>query len=215
MVFAVTALAGRKDDLAAALKGALDTTLKDDPVTLSSVLSLYGLDNIQALSDVERRLVALQFSSDVGFSLGTVATARAWAEAGPLHGTTSFLSHFHTPNPWPGEWTGYGTHVLDATFALQNYNSFLSDGQRACAERIGRDIISFVCGREPFPSLSADGMEMFYNADIDGKEDKSKPITTAEASQQGRRTKLEGLAAGNPALPDKLLGALGIVLKGP
>ncbi|KAL1841393.1 hypothetical protein VTK73DRAFT_3496 [Phialemonium thermophilum] len=245
MILGITALGHRTDDWARSLSRSLKVTFGLDPDAepsasptsssakqVSSVISLYNLDDASATAaaaeakkDIAevKRLGVLHFLNDLAFAEAAIATARAWTLPLPPAGAgtpRSFLTHFHCPNPWPGPYTGSATHALDAAFALQNYDAYLPQGQRACAERMGRDLVLFVDGKrgDPFPPLGADetGAEMVYFAQPEGgKGDESAPVPTAQAKTEGRRGKLAQVTGGSPEFLDKLMAALGLFLQGP
>lgn len=221
MILGVVALPGRKDDLAVSLEQSLNAALKIDsaPAVIKSILSLYGLDNPSTMDSDAKKLAVLHFLNDICFAQGTRATAQAFSAAHDEHGTTASLCHFNAPNPWPGAWAGHGaTHALDAAFALQNFNAYLSAGQRACAERMAKDVIAFTNGgeKQPFPPFGGDaGVEMVYFADAEGDADKSVAVSAVEAGKTGRRAALEALVGGKPEYLDQLMDTLGLVLRGP
>ena len=61
-----------------------------------------------------------------------------------------YMYRFNEGNPWPGQWQGKATHILDLVFVTQNFNEFLSDAQKQMAERFAEDVIKFVNGKEPW-----------------------------------------------------------------
>lgn len=152
----------------------------------------------------------VNFSTDVGFAQAARASALAWQSATG----TALLSHFTSPNPWDGGWKGNATHCLDAAFALQNFNQFLPAGQRACAERMGRDLVDFVTGADKLPWVGTDGgREIVYHAGTDGN-DESMVVSSEEATKSARRQELEGIVGGNPEVLDRMMDALGMWLAG-
>lgn len=218
MIFGVTALGGRKDDLAVSLEKALTAALKMDssPAVIKSILSQYGLENHSTMDNHAKFVAVLNFLNDVGFAQGARATALAWSLAHKTSGTESFLSHFNVPNPWTGPWEGYrGTHALDAAFLLQNFNEYLSEGQQACASKMALNMIKFVNGEEPFLHFENDGVEMIYDADVGAQVDKSACVMPGADPNPTRRAALEALVEGKPEYLDQLSDALGLVLQGP
>lgn len=209
-IFLVTALAGRKDDLAQALKRCISAALSKHPSTIPALISLYGLDS--AATAQEKALAVANFGTDVGFAQAAKATALAWQACTGR----AILSHFTCPNPWDGAWKGYPTHVLDSAFALQNYNQFLSAGQRACAERLARDLVDFVTGADKLPWVETNGgTEIVYHADADGTRDESKVVSSEEAANSvARRRELEGIVGGKTEVLDRMMEALGMLLSG-
>lgn len=206
------ALAHRTDNLASSLKKALEAVFPDDPSKVAAVLRGYGVDESK-----DDRLPILQFINDIAFFHGAKATAEAWAGAAPRLGTRAFLMHFNLPNPWAGPWQGHASHALDAAIVLGNYNAYLGEGQRACAEKMAGDLISFVNGGQPFPPYSGGQGKtaMVYYAGADSKEDGSRAVDASDESKTGRRGILEAVADGQPAVMDKLLGAFGLLVQGP
>ncbi|KAF3763587.1 hypothetical protein M406DRAFT_49189 [Cryphonectria parasitica EP155] len=176
---------------------------------------IIGITALAHRTDNLATLPILHFINDIVFAQGAKATAQAWARAGPRLGTKSFLTHFNMPNPWAGPWQGHASHALDAAIVLGNFNEYLSDGQRACAEKMASDLLTFVNGQDPFPPYSGGegGASMVYYAEVDSKEDASRVVENS--SESGRRTVLEDIAGGQTEVLDKLLGAFGLLLQGP
>lgn len=212
MIMDVTALGHRTDNLAGTLKKSLETVLPDNPATVSAILNGYGVDE----SNTDR-LPVLHFINDISFARGAKAPAQAWAQAGPRLTTKAFLTHFNMPNPWTGPWQGHATHALDISILLGNYDEFLSQGQRACGERMAGGLLSLVHGQEPFPSYSGtqDGVTMVYFAGADSKVDESYTSNESEEHKTKRRGILDQVAAGNPGILDKLLATFGLFIQGP
>ena len=209
-IFLITALAGRTDDLAQALKRCISTTLSAHPDLIPQLVSLYGLDSANTAD--EKALAIANFSTDVGFAQAAKATAQGWqASTG-----TALLSHFTCPNPWDGGWKGHATHGLDAAFVLQNYNQVLPEGQRGCAERMGRVMVDFVGGKDRLPWVGAEGgREIVYHAGCEGKGDESRVVSSEEAAEMtARRRELEGIVRGRTEVLDRLMDALGMLLSG-
>lgn len=208
----VAALANRADNLAATLRKCLEAVFASDKAKVTAVLEGYSIDESK-----EDRLPVVNFINDIGFALGAKATAQAWAGAASRIHTKAYLTHFNMPNPWDGPWQGHATHALDAAVVLGNYNEFLGEGQRACAEKMARDLISFTNGKEPFPPYSSgpDGSAMVYYAGIGSKEDVSHAVSGSDESGTGRRSILEQVASGEPEVLDKFLAAFGLLLQGP
>lgn len=212
MIIGLTALAHRTDNLATSLKNSLNTVFADDPAKAKAILDGFGINE----SNTDR-IPVLNFLNDVGFAQATKATAEAFAGAGSRLGTKSFLTHFNMPNPWPGLWQGKATHALDIAILLGNYNEFLSPGQKASSDQMSGDFLAFANGKEPFsPYTTGDsGVSKVYQAGVDAKDDESRVVKEASEGETGRRQILENLAAGDPAVLDKLLDVFGLFLKGP
>lgn len=212
MIIAITALANRPDNLAASLKKSLEAVFSGDTAKVTAVLEGYSIDESK-----DDKFPVINFINDIAFALGAKATAQAWAGAASRLNTKAYLTRFNMPNPWDGPWQGHASHALDAAMLLGNYNDFLGEGQKACAEKMAGDLISFAHGKEPFPSYSGqpDGSAMVYYAGIDSKEDVSHSVSGADESGTGRRSILDQVAAGNPEVLDKLLGAFALLLQGP
>ncbi|KAB5533474.1 Alpha/Beta hydrolase protein [Coniochaeta sp. 2T2.1] len=212
MIFLITALGGRTDDLAAALKRCITTTLSGHADLVPKLISLYGLD--AASTPEERSLAIANFSTDIGFSQAAIASAAAWSRGGKK----AVLSHFTAPNPWEGPWKGHATHGQDAAFVLQNFNEHLGPGQRKVAERMGRELVDFVAGKEGLPWLGGveeGGREVVYYAAVDGGEDESAVVSSAEAAGRlERRRELEGVVGGRAEVLDRLMDAVGMLLSG-
>ncbi|ROW07249.1 hypothetical protein VMCG_03797 [Cytospora schulzeri] len=212
MVIAVTALGHRTDNLASTLKNCLAAALPDESARVKAIVDAYGID----ASNTDR-LPVVHFVNDILFAQGTKATAQAWAGAGTKLGTKSYLTHFNMPNPWSGEWQGHATHALDLAILLGNYNEFLSEGQRACSEKMADDLLAFAYGKEPFPPYSGapDGTSTVYYAGVSSEKDESKVVNESDRAGTGRRRILEDVAAGQPEVLDNLLKAVALLLQGP
>lgn len=205
-------LAGRPDNVNASLKKCLETVFADAPATAAAVVKAYGLDPAP-----EGTIPVVKYISDISFALGAKATAQAWAAAGDRLGTKAYLGHFNWPNPWDGPWKGHATHALDMAIALGNYNQFLGAGQKATAEGLAADLIAFANGKEPFPVYSgkADAKSKVWYAGVDSTKDESAVVTDSDENATKRRSVLEKLAGGNPAVLDKFSMAFGMLLQGP
>jgi len=173
--------------------GLSDKLGKDASETVSKLLKAYGADPAASINNRETLLPVLRFVHDIGWYYAALASAEAWSESKAL-GTSAFVYHFNVPNPWEGAWKGYATHALDIAILLQNYNEFLSSGQRACAERFGKDVIWFVNGEEPWkPYEKSVPAAMVYNAKADGDEDESVLAAKGESNLTGRQHFLEDI----------------------
>lgn len=212
MIMGITALAQRTDNLASTLKKCLETVFSDDSTEVTAIMNGYGIDESK-----EDRMPVLDFVNDIAFAQGAKAAAQAWAGAGSRLGSKAYLTHFNMPNPWDGPWKGHATHALDAAIVLGNYNEFLGEGQKACAEKMTADLLALAAGKEPFPAYSGaqDGKSMVYYAGTDSKKDESYVASDSDESKTGRRGVLDNVAAGNPEVLDKLLGAFGLFIQGP
>ncbi len=206
MVFAVTALPFRIDNLAATLESCLQATFGADAPVVSEILSAYGIDKFRP-----EYPPIVRFLNDVGFRLPAQASAEGWAAL--TDGQTAYLGHFDSPNPWPGLWQGHASHALDIAFALQNYNQYLGSGQKEVAEQLGRDIITFAHGVPPFERFGAKRVARLYFAEAEDEKARIRDDTTGErpvpvvSLEKILGDKVEGL--------DQLLGVLGAFLKGP
>lgn len=140
-----------------------------------------------------------------------MACAQAFSDAG----TDVFVYRFNCPNPWPGRWTGYATHVQDIAFALQNYAEHLSYGQRQCANKFTSHIIKFINGKQPWRKYGdKSGSEvMIYEAEMEGNVDKTRLIDDIGGPGNGRRKILSDVVG--EELFDKLLDAWKMFLQGP
>ena len=213
MIFLITALGGRTDDLAAALKRCITTTLAGHADLVPRVVSLYGLDS--ASTPEEKSLAVANFSTDVGFGQAAIACAAAWSASTGK----AVLSHFTAPNPWAGPWKDHATHGLDAAFVLQNFNEHLGAGQKALAERMGRELVDFIAGKEGLPSVKSEngdgGSEVVYHASVDGMDDESVVVGSKEAAEKlERRKAFEEIVGGRVEVLDRLMDALGMLLSG-
>lgn len=212
MVMEITALGNRTDNLATSLRRSLTAVFPDEPARVKATLEAYGIDESNA-----DRLPVLHFINDILFGQAMKTTAQAWARAGSRLGTRAFLTHFNMPNPWPGAWQGHTTHVLDLATLLGNYNEFLSEGQRACSEKMADSLFALAYGKDPFSPYSGgiDGVSMVYYAGTDSSKDESHVVNVSDSSGTGRRGILDDIAAGKPEVLDSLLEACTLLLQGP
>jgi hypothetical protein len=218
MIFVILALGARTDNLAQTLSHYITSSLPPSPPssTATTIMSAYGIDPSSANNDMS---TILSFMQDISFSQAPRACAAAWAS---VPGCNSHLTHFNVPNPWPGAWQGQASHALDAGFLLQNYNEHLGPGQRACAERMGRDLIDFVAqygrGDVHESSLPRYSDSLVYYAAVEENDDKHEPrqwVRGTEAADLSRRGKLREHGLETPEILDALLLALNKFLQGP
>lgn len=118
-------------------------TLNGHPEEAEKLLSLYGFGD--AKDDESAFLKLLDFINDVSFTLGTLAFAKGFSAR-----STTNVFFFNEGNPWPGQFQGRATHVLDVVFLFQNYNDKLPPAQKKAAEQLGIDFARFVAGQEPW-----------------------------------------------------------------
>lgn len=204
-------IAARTDNFPRTLETCLQSVF--DPIDSNitpSILSAYELDTFDISNSPKTIEAIAKFGNDVMFALPTEAFARGLAS---VPGTETFLYHFECPNPWDGRWKGHATHVLDLIFALKNYNDYLSPGQRQCAQKLGKDLIVFVNGANPWPMYhSQEPGAMIYSAAINDVQDSSQFIPN-KTLQTGRRDALEKILS--PDLFDKLVVAWQKFMDGP
>ncbi|KAH8881346.1 alpha/beta-hydrolase [Thozetella sp. PMI_491] len=206
MIFYVTVLAPRKDNLSESLEKALIASLGQSSPEIPAILEAYGIDKASP-SD----LPIVNFLNDIGFRLPAETSARAWASL--QNGSKrSHLLHFDVPNPWPGPWQGHASHALDLAFLLQNYNEYLGPGQRAAAEQMADDFITFVNGNSPFEPFGDKSKARTYYATADDQE-----VEVFEALSGERRVPvvaLDEIVEKKPDMLDKLLDAMGKLFQG-
>lgn len=160
----------------------------------------------------ESTKAVLNFGGDITFFLPAVCWAGAWPQ---LSRGDSFLYHFNCPNPWDGLWKGRATHDHDLMLLLQNYNEFLSAGQRKCAERFAEDIIKYVNGGIPWAPIepTKPPEAMAYYASATGESDESQICSHTTIDQAQRRDFLVKL--GREEHLDKLLETWSLFMRGP
>lgn len=112
------------------------------------LLEQYGLDNHDEISPDCALDRVLHFANDIGFYAPLVSIASGWPNK-------SYVFHFNEPNPWDGRFQGVASHLLDAAFLFQNYNTYLDKPQRNSAIALGKHFIEFVVGLEPYPTYVA------------------------------------------------------------
>ena len=66
---------------------------------------------------------------------------------------------FNVPNPWPGQWAGRSSHILDISLLFQNYNGFLNEQDKAVARKFGEDVVSFIHGGELWGRTAGEGQK--------------------------------------------------------
>lgn len=208
-------IAGRTDIFPKSLERCLSTVFDPIDATITpAIVSAYGIDT-SATSNTEKSTQSvLEFGNDITFALPASSFARVWS-ASPIPGTNAYLYHFNCPNPWDGPWKGHATHAQDLMFVLQNYKNQLSLGQRQCADRFARDIITFVNGASLWPAFQngAEPGSMVYYAPAEGDADESRFIANGASEWTGRRDILQKLV--KEAQFDKLLDSWQMFMRGP
>lgn len=208
-------LAGRGDTLPKTLADHLTASLDPvDPSLAPAIISAYGLDASAAVNTPQSLDAVLALATDICFSLGASAFARAWSDAGANTGTESFLYRFNNPNPWDGPWKGRSTHILDIAYLLQNYREHLAPGQQKSADGFTKDVISFVNGGSPWPSYK-DGSEgaMVYFAPEQGDIDESRFVPRETPETVDRRDIIQ--RSMTQVDFDKVMDAWEAFMKGP
>ena len=208
-------VAGRTDILPKTLIACLSETFDPiDPRIAREIAAAYGIDGAAESNTRENLMPVLHYGNDVMFALPARELVRAWSSA-DVPGTEAFLCHFNAPNPWDGPWKGYATHIQDLAFVLLNSHDTLSAGQRLCAERYAKDIISFVNGGNPWPAYEGGVKEgaMAYFAPVEGDEDESEFVPTEDPERTGRRDRLQTIVG--EGLFDKLVDTWQMFMAGP
>lgn len=136
----------RKAGIAQAFHSSASKSLGQAPMVVEALERAYGI-NSQVPDETALRNI-VKFASDIGFYTPVIQIASNWP--GP-----AYVYHFNQPNPWKGPWEGEASHILDIAFLFQNFNEFLSDGQRALARQFAEHVLDFVNGEDPFPSRQA------------------------------------------------------------
>lgn len=208
-------VAGRTDILPKTLIACLSKTLDPiDPHLAKDIVSAYDIDGSAEVNTSENLEPVLHFGNDIMFALPARQLARAWS-ASRVPGTEAFLCHFNAPNPWEGPWKGHALHIQDLAFVLMNSHDSLSPGQRLCAERYAKDIISFVNGGRPWPAYETGIKEgaMTYFAEEEADEDGSGFVPVEDPERKSRRDHLTTIVG--EALLDKLVDAWQMFMAGP
>lgn len=148
-VFAFMALLARKEGIGAAFAKSAKNTLSTSPATADALLKHYALDS--ATSDDESMVKIVQFASDIAFYAATTKFASGFP-------CKTYVLHFNERNPWDGMFKGHATHIMDVAFLFQNYNGHLSAEQQTSADQLGRDVIAFVNGKEPWDPFQEKGV---------------------------------------------------------
>lgn len=200
-------VATRTDILPRTLIACLSRTLDPiDPQLAKEIISAYNIDGSAKVNTRENLEPVLHFGNDIMFALPARQLARGWS-ASRVPGAEAFLCHFNAPNPWDGPWKGHATHIQDLAFVLMNSHESLSPGQRLCAERYAKDIISFVNGGTPWPAHEAGGKEgaMTYFASENADQDGSEFVPVEDPERTNRRDHI--LRIVGEELLDKLVDA--------
>lgn len=208
-------VAARTDVLPRTLVDCLSRTLDPiDPQLAKDIVSSYNIDGSAGANTRENLEPVLHFGNDIMFALPARQLARAWS-ASSVPGTEVFLCHFNAPNPWDGPWKGRASHIQDLAFVLMNSHESLSPGQRLCAERYAKDIISFVNGGSPGSAYEAGTKEgaMIYSASGGADEDGSGFVPEEDPQRTGRRDYLREIVG--EVLLDKLVDAWQMFMAGP
>lgn len=215
-------LAHLKPNIRQRFPASIRSSFSSTPNVAESLLELYGFTSPvaadQSQDDEACFMKYLQLSTDMGFYAATISFARGWRQ-GSQHQSSSkiFPFFFNEPNPWPGPYQGYATHVLDVVFLFQNYNDKLPPAQRAAAEGFALDLMRFVAGQDPWDAYTPEkGTAKVFGPSIEvtGRDEPaagdvavSKVVDDAESEATSRKTAL--LQLGQEVGFDKLDEALG------
>lgn len=197
--------------LIACLSNVLDPI---NPQLAKDIVSAYDIDGSAELNTPDNLRPVLHFGNDIMFALPARQLARVWSST-RVPGAEAFLCHFNAPNPWEGPWKGHASHIQDLAFVLMNSHESLSPGQRLCAERYAKDIISFVNGGEPWPAYETGIKEgtMTYFASETADEDGSGFVSVEDPKHTSRRDHLRQIVG--ESLFDKLVDAWQMFMTGP
>lgn len=147
------------------------------------LLKAYGFNDLPLDDDVAFDQI-LDFLNDLGYYVPSMALARGWPGK-------AYLFHFNEKNPWEGQFKGRASHVLDVAFLFQNFNDSLPRAQKAAAERMGLDLMTFVSGKAPWKqfSLATPFTKVYGSSSWDEKvsEPSSKIVDTMDEQQRDRR----------------------------
>lgn len=135
-------------DIGLAFRKSAAKTLSHYPASVvEGLLGHYGLSEPCSMDDDAQLKSILHFANDICFFAPSIELAAHFAG-------TSYVFCFNEPNPWPGDFQGYASHILDAAFLFQNYNACLDEGQKANAVRLATDVIAFVNGKAPWKAFN-------------------------------------------------------------
>ncbi|KAG8631488.1 hypothetical protein KVT40_000628 [Elsinoe batatas] len=163
------------------------------------LVDIYGLD--PSTEDEKAFLQVLRFANDIAFYAPTKAYASHFAAAGK----DTFVYRFNAPNPWPGQFHGEATHILDIAYLFQNFNEVLpSNKEREVARRMAEVFIDFTVGKAPVEKRTKEGGK----AIVFGKE--SVDVVDDLPEMTDRRKAFEDL--GNEIGFSKLDGTLGSLM---
>lgn len=191
------ALQQRKNGLYQAFHESINRTLGAVPGGVGALEAAYDIHAASSDDDVLRNI--LKFVTDIGY----YATTRALVSVLPLD---TFVYHFNEPNPWDGKWKGEASHMIDSAFLFLNFHEYLPSEQHASEAQLTKDVIAFVCGRDPYPP-SREGA-MIYGPPL------SQPSFVKDAShvERGRRDTIFKLAERMSL--DDMMNALQIFISG-
>ncbi|KAF4547612.1 Carboxylesterase-like protein 8 [Elsinoe fawcettii] len=132
------------------------------------LVDVYGLTPLT--DDDKAFLQVLRFANDIAFYIPTKAYASHLAAAGK----DTFVYRFNAANPWPGQFHGEATHILDIAYLFQNFNEFLpSDKEREVAKKMAGVFIDFTVGKTPVEKRTKEGGKaiVFGNSGVEVVDD--------------------------------------------
>lgn len=138
----------RKSKIGDAFRQSAAKTLAHYPLPiLQELLEHYQLSESSDQEDDANMMSILRFANDICFFAPPIELAAHFSR-------NAYVFCFNEPNPWPGPFQGHATHILDVAFLFQNYSALLDEKQRAGAVQLGADVITFVCGKEPWTAFN-------------------------------------------------------------
>jgi len=133
-------------DIAATFASFLKANL---PTELAArLLSGYGI--VPHIDDADALTRILDIFSAVTFYAPAVVYSKAFEGR-------SYLLHFDQKNSFSGPLIGRASHILDAAYLFQNYNSYLNPDEVVVAEEFGKRVITFINGKEPWQKYDETG----------------------------------------------------------
>lgn len=167
------------DHVGTKFRAVLDRSLADHPDTKAAILKAYDTPEDGG------KLGFLRFAHDAVQLASTRLIAQRWPGR-------AYVFHFNEPNPWEGRFKGVAGHLLDAAFLFQNYEEYLDEEQASTGRELGRHLVEFVNGGEPFAGFaSGSGKVQVYGP---GGGSRSRQVDAGDLAAAGRRDHIFGLA---------------------
>lgn len=139
-VFAYMGLEQRKTGIAAAFCTSLTKNLSSSTAA-EAVLQAYDITPTTGDNSAFRKII--DYATDIAYYAPALVFAQTWPGK-------RYYYQFNEPNPFPGQFEGLSTHMLDATFLFQNYKEKFSPKTQDVAVSLAKEFIKFANGMVPW-----------------------------------------------------------------